>query len=119
MAEKLENAAKLKDASFIEAETEQFILTAENIFSGINLFLQNLPAKEKLEKPEKDSPAPELLAILKTATEEYDMAALNDVIEKLDNWQYRSAPDLISWLREQAGKSNFENINNWLSENGY
>lgn len=115
MAEKLENAAKQGDMAFIEAHNGPFIEAAEKFISSVSAFLQTLPDKEDSAKPEKDAPDPKLLAAVKQAAENYDMAALQEAIKSLDVWRYRSHPDLVKSLKKKAGNSDFEAILNLIS----
>ena len=115
MAEKLENAAKQGDTAFIEAHNGPFIEAAEKFIASVSAFLQTLPDKEDSEKPEKDAPDPKLLAAVKQAAENYDMAALQEAIKSLDVCRYRSHPDLVKSLKKKAGNSDFEAILNLIS----
>ena len=115
MAEKLENAAKHGDMAFIETHNGPFIEAAEKFIASVSAFLQTLPDKEDSAKPEKDAPDPNLLAAVKQAAENYDMASLQETIKSLDAWRYRSHPDLVKSLRQKAGKSDFEGILNFIS----
>jgi hypothetical protein len=81
----------------------------------VSAFLQTLPDKEDSAKPEKDAPDPKLLAAVKQAAENYDMAALQEAIKSLDVWRYRSHPDLVKSLKKKAGNSDFEAILNLIS----
>ncbi|MCL2127162.1 MAG: transporter substrate-binding domain-containing protein [Treponema sp.] len=108
MAEKLEGAAKISDFDYIENNNKIFIDAVEQFLEALNNFFKSVPKKDDSAKPEKDAPDPELMAVLKKAVEDYDMAALNKVIDDLDAFRYRSLPDFVNWLREQAGKSNFD-----------
>jgi HPt (histidine-containing phosphotransfer) domain-containing protein len=110
MAEKLEHAAKQGDTAFIEANNKAFIETVEKFVASIAAFLQSIPGAQDSAKPEKDAPAPETLAALKQAAENFDMATLQEAIKKLDAYRYRSQPDLANWLKEKAGKSDFAAI---------
>jgi signal transduction histidine kinase/CheY-like chemotaxis protein len=109
-AEKLESAATGGDWAYIEAHNRHFIITAEQLLAGIRAFLQTVPDKPDPQKPEKESPDPEIIAALRQAVETYNMAALHKAIDSLDAFRYRAQPDLAGWLREQAGRSDFAAI---------
>jgi signal transduction histidine kinase/CheY-like chemotaxis protein len=111
MAEKLEAAARQKDEAYIKANNGQFIETAEQLIADLIEFLKTLPDdSENAEKPEKDAPDPEILETLKQAADNYDITALQDSIESLNAFRYRSQPNLVKELREYAGVSDFVGI---------
>jgi CheY-like chemotaxis protein len=118
MAEKLETAAVQGDWPFIEANNARLVARAEEILAGIRAFLRTVPEAQQPPKPEKESPEPEALAALRQAVEKYDMAALQEAINALDAFSYRSQPDLTGWLREQAGRSDFAAIQKRLDQSG-
>jgi signal transduction histidine kinase/CheY-like chemotaxis protein/ABC-type amino acid transport substrate-binding protein len=111
MAEKLEAAAKQKDEAYIKANNGEFIETAEKLIADLVEFIKTLPEDfGDAEKPEKDAPDPEILAALRQAANDYDITALQDAIEKLNAFRYRSQPDLVKRLREYASVSDFVGI---------
>jgi HPt (histidine-containing phosphotransfer) domain-containing protein len=111
MAEKLEAAARQKDEAYIKANNGPFVETAEKLIADLSEFLKTMPDDfDSAEKPEKDAPDPEILAALKQAADNYDIAALYDAIESLNAFRYRSQPDLAKDIREYAGVSDFGGI---------
>jgi HPt (histidine-containing phosphotransfer) domain-containing protein len=107
-AEQLEHAARAGDADFVKEENEVFVKTAEQFIADLTGLLDIL--EEKMEKPHKAAPDPVLLARIRDAAESYDMGELDDAMEELEQCVYESDTDLVSWLREQIDKSEFEEI---------
>ena len=110
MAEKLEAAARGGDLDYIAANAASFAEAEENLIAALGAFLETAPRKAAPAKPEKEDPDPALLEAIKQAAQNYDMAALRKTIDALDEYSYRSFPDLAQWLREKAGKSDFQAI---------
>jgi signal transduction histidine kinase/CheY-like chemotaxis protein len=115
LSEALEKAAAAGDWAFIEANNAPFIAAAEKLIADIAAFVKTVSDEDEpdLSKPEQEAPAPETLDAIRQAAEDYDMNALRKAIETLDTYRYRSRPDLAAWLREQAGRSDFEAIKKW------
>jgi signal transduction histidine kinase/DNA-binding response OmpR family regulator len=107
-AEELEHAAKAGDTDFVKAKNEVFIEAAEQFIERLTELLEIL--EEKIEKPHKAAPDPDLLAKVRDAAEHYDMGELDDAMEELEQCVYESDGELVSWLREQIEKSEFEEI---------
>jgi hypothetical protein len=66
--------------------------------------------ESKRQKSLKDAPDPALLARIREAVEAYDISELEDTMEELEQCSYEPDTDLISWLREQIDKSEFDGI---------
>ena len=109
-AAKLERAAAGKDLEYIKSNSQQFIGIAEKLIEHIHIFLLTVPHDPNTEKPEKEFPDEETKQAIQEACEKYDIASLKAAIEKLAAYRYHAYPDLAEWLREQAGKSNFDAI---------
>ena len=123
MAEKMEEAAKYKDISYIEANVKEFIFIAENLLSSIADLLNRVSSQiTGMTKLEIDAPSHELICALKTAADNYDIVGIRENIKELDKFHYKSQPDLAKWLEEKISKSEFEAIQeklaNVASENG-
>ena len=114
-AEQLEAAAARGDLAFIQAHNGPLIAAAEQFLAELNAFFQNAADAPDPAKPETDRPDPELIAALRRACAAYDMAALKEALAGLDAFHYRSHPDLANWIRERAGKSDFEAIRERLN----
>jgi HPt (histidine-containing phosphotransfer) domain-containing protein len=107
MAEKLEHAAKEGKLSVIEAENSPFIAAAEQFISDLSIFLDML--EEKMGKPRKAAPDPELLARIRNAAASYDIGILESAMEELEQYSYEDGK-LVPWLREQIDKAEIEEI---------
>jgi HPt (histidine-containing phosphotransfer) domain-containing protein len=106
-AERLEHAAKDGNRSLIEEENDMFINAAEEFIAGLAGLLDTM--EEKLDKPRKAAPEPELLARIQAAAEHYDIGALESVMAELEQYEYEDG-ELVPWLREQIDKAEFEEI---------
>ena len=111
-AERLEKAALNGDTAFITANNRQLIETAEKLTGGIGAFIKNAAVDPDEEKPEKETPDPEIVKAILFACERYDMAGLRKAIDELAVYRYKTQPDLAEWMQAQAGRSNFEAIQN-------
>jgi CheY-like chemotaxis protein len=114
-AEALEKAAAAQDWAFIESGNPRFIADAEKLVAGIAGFIAKTPDAAESEKPEQEAPDSQALAAVLKAAEDYDIDALRAAINVLDAFRYRTDPDLAGWLRERAGKSDFEAIRRRLA----
>jgi signal transduction histidine kinase/FixJ family two-component response regulator/HPt (histidine-containing phosphotransfer) domain-containing protein len=109
-AEQLEAAAARGDRAFIQDHNGPLIAASEQFLAGLKAFFQNTAEAPLPAQPERDSPDPELIAAIRRACAAYDMAALREALSGLEAFRYRSHPDLAGWIRERAGKSDFEAI---------
>jgi CheY-like chemotaxis protein/nitrogen-specific signal transduction histidine kinase len=107
-AEELEHAAKAGNVDFVKAENGTFIKVTEQFIARLTELLDIL--EEKIQKPRKTAPDPDLLARVRDAAEHYDMGELDSAMEELEQCVYESDGELVSWLREQIEKSEFEEI---------
>jgi len=110
-AEKLEKAALSGDTDYINADNNGFTEAAGKLVSGISVFLKTaVPDKPDKDKPKRETLDSETRGKILLACENYDINALKQGIESLDAYRYPSHPNLVEWMREQAGKSNFDVI---------
>jgi signal transduction histidine kinase/DNA-binding response OmpR family regulator len=107
-AEELEHAAKDGNAGFVKTENGTFIEAAERFIANLTELLDML--EEKIQKPRRAAPDPDLLARIGNAAENYDMGELDSAMEELEQYAYESDAELVPWLREQIDKSEFEEI---------
>jgi CheY-like chemotaxis protein/HPt (histidine-containing phosphotransfer) domain-containing protein len=110
MAEKLENAARQQDMAYIASNSGVFAEAGEQILGAIAAYIKDMPKGPDMLKPEKVAPDPETLAKLKHAAENFEMAAVKEAIQTLDEYKYVSQPDLVQWLKKMAGTSDFAAI---------
>jgi CheY-like chemotaxis protein len=113
-AEDLEHAGRRGDLEFIRAHGAEFIEEADRLVAELRAFLETKGVKA--ERPMKDRPEPELLERILEACRDYDMEKLEGAIGVLEQYNYREDPELVSRLREQSGRSEFEEIMKDLSK---
>jgi len=114
-AKELEKAAARGDPGYISNHNPAFVEAAEKLVADIAAFLDEVSLAreaggEGAEKPERESPDPEILRAILRACESYDMLALKRAIEDLESFRYTSCPDLTRWVTEQSHLSNFDAI---------
>jgi hypothetical protein len=112
-AESLERAAKAGDLKFVLEQTEPFVSSVTQFISGAAGFLDTI--KSKNTKLVKHAPDTALLAIMRTAAENYDMDTMDKVIVELEQFTYEENDDLVQWLHEQINNSEFDRITKKLS----
>jgi CheY-like chemotaxis protein len=112
-AEELEHAAKAGNLDLVREENSGFILAGEEFIADLSGLLDI--REENLHKPRRDAPDPVLLAMIRSAAENYDMGGLDSAMEELEQWVYESNTELVPWLREQIDKSEFEEITKRLA----
>jgi CheY-like chemotaxis protein len=107
-AEKLEadsNAAELSSVRAAHPEFEAQVRALIRAIEGALSAYSN--ARQKSEAP---SPDPGLLAELRRASASFDMDGVDGIMERLESFSYEKGAELVSWLREQVDKMNFETI---------
>jgi HPt (histidine-containing phosphotransfer) domain-containing protein len=110
-AEKLEKAATSGDTDLINADNNGFIEASEKLVNDIKTFLETAVTYDYDEgKPQRKTVDTETKEKILRACEEYDIDTLKRCIDDLDAYRYPPFPDLAEWLRQQAGKSNFDVI---------
>jgi HPt (histidine-containing phosphotransfer) domain-containing protein len=116
-AKELEDAAKAGNYNFVKSHNASFIKITENFIRAIKELLAEIDAATDtaVKKPVKPAPAPELLAAILKASQDYDMDTLDQTITELEEYSYESEGELVKWLREQIGKSAFEEIEKRLA----
>jgi signal transduction histidine kinase/CheY-like chemotaxis protein/HPt (histidine-containing phosphotransfer) domain-containing protein len=112
-AEELEHAAKAGNFDLVTEKNGGFLLAAELFIADLSGLLDIL--EENLDKPHRDAPDPALLDRLRNAAENYDMGELDSAMEELERCVYESDAELVSWLRDQVDKSEFEEITKRLA----
>jgi len=113
MAEALEKAAIAGDYDYIEANNEKLVETAHKLISEINIMLDEVNADN--QKPKKEKPDSEVLSQLCQACINYEMGNVDIALDELELYDYESDGELVSWLRENAEKMNFDEIVERLS----
>jgi hypothetical protein len=112
IAEGLEKASLAGDVKYINANGGALIESLEKIIPVLKNFLDEI--QNANQKPLRDAPDPALLAGLLAACADYNMEQVDAVMDELDQYRYTAQADLVNWLREEADKSELENIRNRL-----
>jgi CheY-like chemotaxis protein len=114
-AEALEGAGKSRDIKFIEMNNIRFIEEAEKIIGGIKELLA-LIASQAGAKPVCGKPDPALLERLTDAAGHYNVKVMDEILEKLESYEYEQGGELVEWLREQVDNLEYEAICRKLEE---
>jgi CheY-like chemotaxis protein/anti-sigma regulatory factor (Ser/Thr protein kinase) len=114
-AEALEEASKNRDAQFIEKNNACFIEEIEKIFIGLKE-LFTLIEKQAGAKPMCQKPDPALLERLTGAARHYNVKVMDEILEKLETYEYEQGGELVKWLREQVDNLEYEAIYKKLEE---
>jgi signal transduction histidine kinase/CheY-like chemotaxis protein len=113
IAEALEHAAKAGDMDFISKNNKSLINAAGLLILNIQETLDE--AALRSGKPKKQRPDGDLLARLMEACAGYDMDGVDDVMSKIDAFDYDGDDGLAAWLRENVAITNFAQIKDRLS----
>jgi CheY-like chemotaxis protein/HPt (histidine-containing phosphotransfer) domain-containing protein len=110
----METAARAGNIETLLSKNDGLIETVETLLSG----LKELLAKTEKSGPEKQrAAAPDrvLLARLLEACEQYKpVAVIEKTMLELEQYQYDSGGELISWLREQIDNLEYDSIRDRL-----
>ncbi|MDR2374813.1 MAG: response regulator [Treponema sp.] len=107
-AERLEYAARNSNYAFVEAEHDRFIGALEKFIIRLTDLLDTLELMQ--HKPRKTAPDKALLARILEAVENFDMSTLDRSMEELEQCSYETEMELVSWLRDQIDRSEFEAV---------
>jgi signal transduction histidine kinase/CheY-like chemotaxis protein/HPt (histidine-containing phosphotransfer) domain-containing protein len=107
-AERLEHAAKAGNMVLVEAENGEFIAMVEKFIIRLDDLLNTLNLL--LQKPLRPAPDRALLAKVLEAVENYEMGDLDEALNELEQYNYETEADLVSWLRDQIDQSEFESV---------
>ena len=102
---KLELMSKSGDLAGVLSINKAFLANVENVVSGVQAWFAEFDGLNP--KPLLPCPDRLLLARLQKSCEEYDMADIDDVMDKLESSNYDTDADLIPWLREKISAMDF------------
>ncbi|MCL2269848.1 MAG: ATP-binding protein [Treponema sp.] len=108
-AEALEQAARKRDMQFIETHNGPFINDAEELLEKLRKFLAAIAEAESV-KPVSPKPDPAVLLELADACKHYKTNVMEEMLGKLEAYQYESGGDLVQWLREQMDDLEYDII---------
>jgi PAS domain S-box-containing protein len=119
MAEALELSAKSGDFARVMAGNETFIGKAEELLSQLSALAKSADDVCKATesgKNEQPSPDRALLAKMLEASQNYDIDAMQAVMDELEQYKYESGGELITWLKERLVNFGYEEISEKLEE---
>lgn len=101
LAESLEIAGKKNDLAYVLDNTDAFILTIKALLLKLEELFRLFDGQPE-SKPKNKAPDRALLSELLTASQEYDIEAIGQTLEKLTKYDYETEKELVLWLKEQA-----------------
>jgi len=107
-AKKLEEARKTGDKDFVKKHNPLFIKASNKFISNIDLIFP--PVDQEKCKAEKDKPDETVLSKLLTACDEYDMDGVDEAMDEITEFKYKSDEGLADWLQENVDQMNFSKI---------
>jgi signal transduction histidine kinase/CheY-like chemotaxis protein len=111
----LEQAARKKDARFIELNNDLFIMDVEKLLEKLREFLATVTEQES-EKTVSSRPDPVLLQELAEASKHYKANIMEEILDKLETYRYESGGELVQWLREQMDNLEYDAIQKRLED---
>jgi signal transduction histidine kinase/DNA-binding NarL/FixJ family response regulator len=108
----LEKAAKSGDLETIQKKNRGFIERLETLVEK----LKSLETGEKTKKGRKAKPDGEIYSVMFKAAREYNLNKMEDCIETLEEYDYDSDGDIVSWLRDRCRNLEYEEIIKRLAE---
>jgi signal transduction histidine kinase/CheY-like chemotaxis protein len=114
-AEDLEAASRRKEVEFVKANNGILLDEAAALHQNLEKLLASA-AEHSTAKPSAKSPDPELLKQLLDACKQFKSSLMEEILEKIDKFQYESGGDLAHWLREQMDNLEYEAMEQRLTE---
>jgi hypothetical protein len=115
MAEDLERAGRNKDKRYIQTHTDPFIKIVEQMLEKLKKFIASV-AEHEGGKPLSPKPDTAILRDIADACKHYKVNKLEELLGKLEMYQYESGGDLVRWLREQMDNLEYDAIQKRLTE---
>jgi signal transduction histidine kinase/CheY-like chemotaxis protein/HPt (histidine-containing phosphotransfer) domain-containing protein len=108
-AEKLEHEAKAGNYDEVNGENAAFIEKAETLLTKLRDLLR---MTEEQGSEKKKAPAPDslLLEKLLDASRRFKPALMEEVLSEIEQWEYDSGGELVTWLREQLDNLEYDAI---------
>jgi HPt (histidine-containing phosphotransfer) domain-containing protein len=107
-AQELEAFAKANDFANVQALHDDFNKMVEALLAELGALQQNTTAGQAKQK--KHEPDPALLAQLLEAARQYKAAIMEEILDKIESYDYESGGELIIWLREQMDNLEYDEI---------
>jgi len=112
-AEALERAAIGEDLDFVTANNQRFIDLLSQLFSDIE---KALAGKGAEGKPEKEKPDDALLSMLLKACRVFDIDEIDNIMAKIEFYNYTSDEGLCEWLSENLDQGKYKEVTERLCE---
>jgi len=113
-AEALEHAARKRDRQFIDQNHEPCINAVEKIIGELKKLLA-VTVEQGSAKPLSPKPDAALLRNIAEACKHYKVNDMEEMLGKLESYQYESGGDLVLWLREQVDNLEYDAIQERLA----
>jgi len=113
-AEALEHAARKRDMQFIEMNHDPCINAVEKMMEGLKKILA-ANTEQGGAKPLSPKPDAALLRSIAEACKHYKVNDMEEMLAKLESYQYESGGDLVLWLREQVDNLEYDVIQERLT----
>jgi signal transduction histidine kinase/CheY-like chemotaxis protein len=114
-AEDLEAASRRKEIEFVKTHNGILLDEAAALHQNLEKLLASA-AQNSTAKPSAKSPDPELLKQLLEACKQFKSSLMEEILEKIDKFQYESGGDLTQWLREQMDNLEYDAMEQRLTE---
>jgi len=111
----LEMMAKSGDLAGIQKINGDFLENASGLTTGIKTAFEKLDNSNP--RPRLHCPDPALLEDLRKCFESYDMKGIDEIMDKLESFDYETGASLVSWLREKIREMDFPAAAERLSGN--
>jgi signal transduction histidine kinase/CheY-like chemotaxis protein len=108
-AEALEQAAREKDTRYLTDNNGLLITLVRNLLKNLEAFFKRIEA-EAGEKPSAPSPDTALLQKMYDASKHFKANIMEEALKKLEEYQYETGGDLVTWLRKQADNLEYDAI---------
>ena len=114
-AENLEAASRRKDIEFVKANNSILLEEADALHKSLVKLLASA-AEHSKAKPGAKSPDAEMLKQFLEACKQFKSSLMEEILDKLDTFQYESGGDLVHWLREQMDNLEYDAMEQRLTE---
>jgi signal transduction histidine kinase/CheY-like chemotaxis protein len=114
-AEVLEHAARNGDIKFIAANNNLLIAAVESLLEKLEKMLAVITKREEA-RPFAPKPDVGLLRELADACEHFKFSVMEEIMDKLEAYQYETNGDLIHWLHEQMDDLEYDAIRKRLEQ---
>jgi HPt (histidine-containing phosphotransfer) domain-containing protein len=114
-AEALELAAKKGNLGFVLTNNDAFLEKTARFIKALQAALEEFVRGTREPRERRSAPDEELLNALGAAAAVFDVDTAEEVLSRLEAFDYEKGGDLVAWLREQLDTSGFANITGRLN----